>query len=44
MVGVLQQQNPQKPVKGYVLARGSVEDDGAALLEKQGHLASTIAE
>lgn len=44
MVGVLQQQNPQKPVKGYVLVRGSVKDDGAALLEEQGHLASTIAE
>ena len=44
MVGVLQQQNPQKPVKGYVLAQGPVKDDGAALLEKEGHLASTVAE
>ncbi len=44
MVGVIQQQNPHKPVKGYVLAQGPVKDDGAALLEKQGHLASTIAE
>ena len=44
MVGVLQQQNPQKPIKGYVLVQGAVKDDGAALLEKQGHLARTIAE
>jgi hypothetical protein len=44
MVDVLQKQNPQKPIKGYVLAKGPVKDDGAALLEKLGHLASTIAE
>jgi hypothetical protein len=44
LVTSIQQQNPQKPVKGYVLVEGSVEDKGAALLEKAGHLASTIAE
>lgn len=45
MVETLQLQNPQKPIKGYVLvATGPVEDKGAALLEEKGHLASTIAE
>lgn len=45
MVEFLQQQNPQKPIKGYVLvAAGPVEDRGAALLEEKGHLASAIAE
>jgi hypothetical protein len=44
MLGVLQQQNPAKPVKGYVLAFGPVKDDGAKLLEQEGHLASVIAE
>ena len=44
MLGVLQQQNPAKPVKGYVLAQGPVKDAGAKLLEKEGHLASMVAE
>lgn len=44
LVEALQQQNPQKPVKGYVLTSGPVKDDGAALLSEGGHLASTIAE
>ena len=44
MLGVLQQQNPAKPVKGYVLTSGPVKDDGAKLLEQEGHLASVVAE
>ena len=44
MLDELQKQNPQKPVKGYVLANGPVQDEGAALLEQKGHLASTLAE
>src|SRR5262245_45205534 len=45
MCDALQQQHPAKPGKGYVLvASGTVEDHGAALLEEKGHLASTIAE
>lgn len=44
LVDTIQQENPQKPVKGYVLSTGPVKDDGASLLEEGGHLASTIAE
>ncbi len=44
MVGTLQTQNPQKPIKGYVLVDGPVEEKGAALLSEKGHLASTIVE
>jgi hypothetical protein len=44
MLGTLQAQNPQKPIKGYVLVEGLVEAKGAALLAEKGHLASTIAE
>ena len=45
MVETLQIQNPAKPIKGYVLvASGTVEDKGAALLEQKGHLASNLAE
>lgn len=45
MCEALQQQNPAKPVKGYVLVgAGSVEDKGAVLLQQNGHLASALAE
>lgn len=45
MCDALQLQHPAKPVKGYVLvASGSVDDKGAALLEQKGHVASTLAE
>lgn len=44
MVDIIQQQNPQKPVKGYVITAGPVKEDGAVILEKLGHLASCAAE
>lgn len=44
MLGVLQQQHPSRTIKGYVLASGPVKDDGAKLLEQEGHLASMVAE
>lgn len=44
MVEILQQQNPQKPVKGYVITSGPVKEEGAVLLEAGGHLASAVAE
>ena len=44
IVETLQEQNPAKPVKGYVLVEGAVEEKGALLLEGKGHLASTVAE
>lgn len=40
----LQEENPAKPVKGYVLVEGPVESKAAELLEGKGHLASTVAE
>ena len=44
IVATLQGQNPQKPVKGYVLTPGAVKDEIASLLEPGGHLASAVAE
>lgn len=44
LVEAIQQQNPHKPVKGYVLTTGPVKDDCAHLLAEEGHLASVVAE
>ena len=44
MVATLQEQNPQKPVKGYVLTSADVKEDIASLLAADGHLASQVAE
>ncbi len=44
MVAILQEQNPQKPVKGYVLTGGAINDAISSMLEAGGHLASAVAE
>lgn len=44
LLDALQEQNPQKPVKGYLLTSGAVKDEATRLLEPEGHLASTVAE
>jgi len=44
MVAKIQEQNPQKPVKGYVLTSTAIKDEITSLLEAGGHLASAVAE
>lgn len=44
LVATIQEQNPQKPVKGYVLTPGAVNDSVSSLLEAGGHLLSAVAE
>lgn len=44
LMAALQQQSPQKPVKGYVLTSGSVKPETLDILRENGHLVSGIGE
>lgn len=42
LVASVQAQNPDKPVKGYVLTVGPISDDSRAKLATGGHVVSTV--